>query len=199
MKEIIGRGAEAILYKGEVFGQQALIKDRIKKGYRVDELDIKLRKHRTKREGRLLSEARRAGVNTPAVLKKEETKLFLEFIEGDLIRELVPELEKKSLEELMRLIGDRVRRLHINDIIHGDLTTSNMIKSGGEVYLIDFGLGFFSDSLEDKAVDIHVFKEALKSKHNQVWELCFDAFKEGYGEEGVLRRLKKVEERGRYK
>lgn len=204
MKKIIGRGAEAILYKGEVYGQEVLIKDRIKKGYRIKELDRELRRQRTKREANLLSEARRAGVDTPAVLKTEETKLFLGFIEGQLVRELIPELKEGELKGLMETIGKEVGRLHSSNIIHGDLTTSNMIKNETGLYFIDFGLGFPSSSIEDKAVDIHVLKEALESKHHKVWKKCFSAFEKGYGrtynkKAEVFRRIAAVERRGRYK
>lgn len=205
MEEIIGRGAEAILYKEKVYGEPALVKDRIKKGYRIKELDIKLRKQRTKREADLLSEARRIGVKTPAVLKTKETKLFLELIEGRLVRELIPELDRKELGKLMKTLGKKVGKLHVNDIVHGDLTTSNMIKKEDGLYFIDFGLGFVSSSVEDKAVDLHVLKEALKSRHNEVWKTCFSAFKKGYKKvdekeaKEVLKRLKVVEKRGRYK
>lgn len=205
MKKIIGRGAEAILYKGELYNRTVLIKERIKKGYRIKELDRRLRRQRTKREARLLSEARRAGVNAPAVLKEEETKLFLEFIQGELVKDILKNLETKEIEELMEKIGVKVGKLHMNDIVHGDLTTSNLIKLDDKIYFIDFGLGFISSSIEDKAVDIHVLKGALESKHNQIWEICFSSFKKGYKKPNpeeaaeVLKRLKVVEKRGRYK
>ena len=93
--------------------------------------------------------------------------------------------------------------MHQQGIIHGDLTTSNMILSEKDkkVYFIDFGLAFHSIKTEDKAVDIHLLKEALQSKHfliaNEIWK----EFVRVYGKQNkeVLERLEKVEKRGRYK
>ena len=93
--------------------------------------------------------------------------------------------------------------MHNNNIIHGDLTTSNMILNK-EVFFIDFGLSFFSEKIEDKAVDLHLLKEALESKHSNIWERSYKAaldsyFKKAVDGRQVLERIKIVEKRGRYK
>jgi len=98
----------------------------------------------------------------------------------------------------MREIGRSVRKLHDANIIHGDLTTSNMILKD-KVYFIDFGLGFFSTRIEDKAVDLFLFKKALESKHHEVWEECFKEVLKAYGDQKVMERLKEIEKRGRYR
>ena len=72
-------------------------------------------------------------------------------------------LEKQK--QIMGLIGESVARIHQKDIIHGDLTTSNMIFKNEKVFFIDFGLGYISRKIEDKAVDIHLLKQALEAKH----------------------------------
>ncbi|HLC62675.1 MAG TPA: O-sialoglycoprotein endopeptidase, partial [Candidatus Nanoarchaeia archaeon] len=82
-------------------------------------------------------------------------------------------------------------------------TTSNMIYSK-EIYFIDFGLSFFSEKAEDKAVDLHLLKEALESKHYKIWEECFKSVLEAYKKEAnksgeTLKRLEAVEKRGRYR
>ena len=126
----------------------------------------------------------------------------MELVEGELIKDFLEKATKKSRSELCLKIGKIVSKLHQAGIVHGDLTTSNMILRGGEVCLIDFGLAEKSDRTEDKAVDIHLFKQALISKHSSFWEYCFKAFVEGYSVEGrtkdVFERLKKIEKRGRY-
>jgi TP53 regulating kinase-like protein len=99
-------------------------------------------------------------------------------------------------------LGENIAVLHQNDIIHGDLTTSNMILKNNKIYFIDFGLGFQSARIEDKAVDLHLLRQALESKHFKHWQTLFDAVLLGYkklGNEAVLLQLKKVESRGRYK
>ena len=75
---------------------------------------------------------------------------------------------------------------------------------GKEIYFIDFGLSYFSHKIEDKAVDLHLLKQALESKHYKVWEKCFKAALKAYKKESedtkeVLKRLETVEKRGRYK
>jgi len=100
-------------------------------------------------------------------------------------------------------LGKKIGILHSNNIIHGDLTTSNMILDN-EIKFIDFGLSFFSTKEEDKAVDLHLLRQALESKHHDIWEKCFEAalkgYKKSYPEHSiVLNRLQKVEARGRNK
>ncbi len=189
--EKIAQGAEAIIYKTK----SDVIKDRIKKGYRLPEIDNSLRTKRTKHEAELLNRAARAGVNVPSVLKIEKTKIHLAFINGVKVRDF---LNKSNCEEVCEAIGSDVAKLHSANVVHGDLTTSNIIWNE-KPYFIDFGLSQFSEKIEDKAVDIHLFKECLKASHFDIYRQCWDAFKEGYGNEDVLKQLEKVEARGRYK
>ena len=114
-------------------------------------------------------------------------------------------VSRKSLisVNLVKEIGEKIAVLHNNHIIHGDLTTSNMIFNE-EVYFIDFGLSFFSHKIEDKAVDLHLLKQALESKHYKIWEKAFKTALETYkknaeNSDEILKRLEKVEKRGRYK
>ncbi|MEI6850166.1 MAG: serine/threonine protein kinase, partial [archaeon] len=89
------------------------------------------------------------------------------------------------------------------NIIHGDLTTSNMIYSKNEVYFIDFGLGYESSNIEDKATDLHLIKQALEAKHFKYFEKLFNSILKGYkiskNYSLVVKRLEAVEKRGRYK
>lgn len=192
--EEIARGAEAVIYRE---GNE-LVKDRIKKGYRIPELDTKLRKERTRAEARLLTEARSVGVSTPKVLEVSETKVRMELIEGEKLRDIL-----NIRPELAEDIGTAIGRLHAAGIVHGDLTTSNMILSEGKIFLIDFGLGFFSKKPEDLATDLTVFKEALRSVHfavlEKVWvEFCSSYGKEFSGAGKVFKALESIEKRGRY-
>ncbi|RMD67048.1 Kae1-associated serine/threonine protein kinase [Candidatus Pacearchaeota archaeon] len=201
-ERIVQRGAEALLVKrGE-----RLIKRRIKKGYRLRELDEKLRKLRTRAEARLLARAiEKAGINVPKVLKVDEgaKEIEMEFVKGKRLSDWLDSLE--SWEKVCMEIGRNIAALHEQDIVHGDLTTSNMILSlDGKLYFIDFGLGFGNARVEDKAVDLHLIKQALEAKHFTNWEKFFAKIIEGYKEasknsEKVLARLNKVEARGRYK
>lgn len=195
MKEI-ARGAEAVLFEDK----DRIIKHRLKKSYRIKELDDELRKQRTRKEARLLQ---KIPVPHPELIESDDKeKIVMKRIKGKKLREV---LDKKPL--LARRVGELVADLHNHNIIHGDLTTSNMIISDTgkkqELVFIDFGLSFHSHKIEDKAVDIHLFKQALNSKHHQVYDKALKAFLQGYKKvnkyKEILKRLEKVEIRGRYK
>jgi TP53 regulating kinase-like protein len=195
--KILHRGAEAILYVNE---QGKLVKERIKKSYRINQIDQKLRKFRTRREGKLL---RNSPVPVPEVFEVDENdmKIIMDYIKGDVIKDILDNSRKRK--KICRKIGEQVAKLHDNNIIHGDLTTSNMILKNGVVYFIDFGLGFTSDKTEDKAVDIHLLKQALEAKHHKHSKKLFNQVLKGYkkspNSKEVLARLEKVGSRGRYK
>ncbi len=159
MKEI-ARGAEAVLYEDK----NTIIKHRLKKTYRIKELDDELRKQRTKREANLL---KKITIPHPTLIQTDEKeKIVMEKIKGEKLREV---LDKKPV--LAKRVGELVAELHNKHIIHGDLTTSNMIlDKDNKVVFIDFGLSFHSHKIEDKAVDIHLFKQALNSKHHKVYD-----------------------------
>src|SRR3989338_5435896 len=194
---LIAKGAEAAITREN----ETIIKERIKKGYRLPEIDDKLRKRRTALEARLLREARRAGVNTPQVLEEGKTTLVLEFIDGQKVKDI---LNKENFGEIFEKIGASVAKLHSYDIIHGDLTTSNMILNEKGLWLIDFGLGFISKRAEDKAVDLYLLHEALESTHfdilEEAWSSILASYKKRYEDSGkVIKALLDVEKRGRYK
>lgn len=123
MKKILSRGAEAVIYlEGD-----RVIKERLKKSYRLPELDKKIIKHRTKSETKIMKKAAEI-VNTPKPEDiKEEDKIIIPFIDGDKLSEKLNSYDKKKQEEVMRKVGIEVAKLHKEGIIHGDLTTSNMI------------------------------------------------------------------------
>ncbi len=189
------QGAEARIYvKG-----RTLIKKRIKKSYRIKEIDDELRRTRTRREARILQKLNKI-VKTPKFIGVDDTEIMMEYIDGQKVSEI---LNAKNYKRICQEIGNIIGKLHTNNIIHGDLTTSNFILKG-DVYIIDFGLSFHSTKIEDKAVDLHLLKHALESKHYDIFEQAFSevvksylkTFKDG---KDVLKRLEKVELRGRYK
>ncbi|MBN2422334.1 Kae1-associated serine/threonine protein kinase [Candidatus Woesearchaeota archaeon] len=195
MKQI-AQGAEAKIF----LDHGMIIKNRFKKSYRLKEIDVALRKFRTRRESKVL-EKLPLEVKGPKLLKMDdkEMNIEMEFINGPKVRDI---LDDKL--ELGKEIGKKIAILHNAEIIHGDLTTSNMIFHNNKVYFIDFGLSFFSHKVEDKAVDLHLLKQALESKHYKVYEKAFKLVLQGYKEksndyEGIIQRFEKVEGRGRYK
>lgn len=205
MTKILAQGAEAII----TLDENKIIKDRISKSYRLKELDDKIRKQRTQKEARILFKAKEI-INVPRVFntnKKGEVndkfKIEMEFIDGDKLSEHLNNYHYEKQFEVMQTLGEEVAKLHEKDIIHGDLTTSNTILKDKKVFIIDFGLGFISKRIEDRAVDLHLIKQALEAKHFKNWEELFENFLKGYNEykkhKEVLEQLKKVEGRGRYR
>lgn len=196
MKKQIDKGAEAIIYLDE-----NIIKDRIKKSYRLKEIDEKLRKSRTKREAKVLEKLTLTNFPVPKLIYCDKKEIIeMEHIKGPKLRDV---LEKKDYIRLSKELGKKIAIMHNNHIIHGDLTTSNMILNN-EIFFIDFGLSFFSHKIEDKAVDLHLLKQALESKHYKIWKKSFNAALNSYKKEcnngkEIIARLEKVEARGRYK
>ncbi|MEA3378102.1 MAG: KEOPS complex kinase/ATPase Bud32 [Nanoarchaeota archaeon] len=196
----IAQGAEAIIY----LQGNKIIKERIRKKYRHEEIDKRIRKKTTRFESRLLKKASEI-VPVPKVLNTCDKAMIIEmeFIKGKKLRDIVDKMSLKERKDVFKRIGKKVAKLHNKDIIHGDLTTSNMLIKE-KIYFIDFGLGFISTKVEDKAVDLHLLKQALESKHHQHFKELFDAVMDGYKEEikdfEILhKRFEKVEARGRYK
>ncbi len=197
---VIQQGAEAIIHKIK----NKVVKDRIKKSYRISELDNKIRTRRTRSETKLLIKASEI-IDIPKVIKSDDKskKIEMDFIDGKKLSEHLDKFQLKKQLNICNQIGKDIAKLHDQDIIHGDLTTSNMILKKGKIYFIDFGLGYISRKFEDKAVDIHLFRQALEAKHFRHWEKLFKEFLKGYKKSKdynqTLQRFKAVEKRGRYK
>jgi Kae1-associated kinase Bud32 len=198
--KLLAQGAESKLFLED----NKIVKNRFVKTYRIKEIDDKLRNFRTRREAKILDKLLKINFSCPKLISNNEKDILeIEYINGELVKNI---LNKKNCIKLSKEIGEKIAILHNNGIIHHDLTTSNMIlkKEDNKVYFIDFGLSFFSEKIEDKAVDLHLLKEALESKHSDIWEGCYKAALDGYskkadGAEEVLKRLEIVEKRGRYK
>jgi len=199
--KLIGRGAEAEVYEDK----DSVVKKRVEKDYRIKEIDAPIRRFRTKREGKVIDKLKVIGIPVPSVESVDVDKgiLKIEKIKGVKLRD---KLNTKNYSKLCKDMGKMIAEMHNNDVIHGDLTTSNMIFENKlkKIFLIDFGLSFFSSKVEDKAVDIHLFRQALESKHNQFWEKGFKVFISGYGSKSehfkeIMGRFDQVENRGRNK
>ena len=196
--ETIAQGAEAIL----VMDKGLLEKKRTQKGYRNKKLDFLIRKHRTRRESKLLQKAKSI-ILVPEVKKTEEFTIKMQYLGKKKISEYLDKFPEKKQDKICKEIGKNISKLHNNNIIHGDLTTSNMILLKNKVYFIDFGLGFHSARIEDRAVDIHLLSQALKSKHFKRWKNLFKSVLKGYKNykkySQVIGQFQKVQVRGRYK
>ncbi len=204
--KIIQQGAEAKILLNEK--NNLIIKHRISKSYRHSELDKKIIKRRTKSETKLLKKASET-ISVPIPEKpKEFNKIIMPYIKGKKLSENLDKLPIKKQKEIMETVGKNIAKLHKEDIIHGDLTTSNMIfiPKSKEVFFIDFGLGFISKKIEDKAVDLHLLKQALEAKHFINWKILlkevFDSYEKtlkSSESKKVFERITAIERRGRYR
>jgi len=205
---LIKKGAEASLFLEEWHGLKVILKKRLSKKYRVPELDRTIQIQRTKHEPHVIHRAKEAGVPTPVIYMVDlaEATIVMEYVEGKQVKNVLNELPTEKRIKLCRYIGELIGKLHGSGIIHGDLTTSNMILTPtGKMVFIDFGLSEQTMEVEAKGVDLHLLKRALHSTHYLHADECFEAIMEGYektvGEKEaklVLEKILEIEKRGRY-
>ena len=207
--KLLYRGAEADVFRGDWCGHPAVYKMRKPLLYRLPELDKLIRSQRTVREAQMIHQSRLAGVSTPHLyyLSPHEALLVMEFIEGKRLKTLLlePGLARGRVETLGEKFGRSIARLHAAGIMHGDLTTSNVIVEGDGLSLIDFGLAVHSQRLEDQAVDLRLIKETLTGAHNSVSKPFMQSLLSGYSSvlggkraEAATKKLAEIERRGRY-
>ncbi len=202
--KIMQRGAEAVLCLEKRDSKRVVVKERVRKGYRISQIDREIRLGRTRHEVRLLEKSRRAGVNSPGVLETGDFTIVMDYIDGERVKDILNTLPERKMEKVCALIGESAARLHEAGIVHGDLTTSNMILSKGRLFIIDFGLGMASNRVEDMAVDMFLLREALRSAHfpvfEQAWKNIIKVYKQEYSKSNeILARFEKINMRRRYK
>ena len=193
--KIIQQGAEATI----LLDKNQIIKNRIPKSYRLPILDKRLRKSRTKAEAKIINKLQSI-INVPKIVDTDNQEtIIMEHIEG---KKLSEQLEKLDWKKICKQLAETITKLHNQNIIHGDLTTSNMIYKNKKLCLIDFGLGFHSHKIEDKAVDLHLLKQALEAKHFSIFPEAFNIILENYKanqSDLIIKRIEIIEKRGRYR
>jgi TP53 regulating kinase-like protein len=208
MNILLKKGAEASIYLADWYGKRVVIKQRLPKRYRPEQLDQTIRRYRTIHEPQLMHEAKLAGVPTPIIflVDVENSTLVMQYIGGRQVKQVLDALTEPERENICKRIGEDVAKLHNHGVVHGDLTTSNIILSSeGRIIFVDFGLGEKTVELEPKGVDLHLLRRALQSTHFQFAEQCFSWVLKGYGEVMggdvaaiVLEKVREIEKRGRY-
>ncbi|WP_292460789.1 bifunctional N(6)-L-threonylcarbamoyladenine synthase/serine/threonine protein kinase [Methanothermococcus sp.] len=235
-EHLIGKGAEADIKKTSYLGWDTITKERIIKNYRIHELDELIRHRRIIKEARFLALVKDFNICAPYIfdVDRENNIITMSYINGKLAKE---EIENGNLN-CCYYIGAIIGKLHENDIIHNDLTTSNFIvgedydvknnnndkehikeheecnqnnqnnKKGkkinknNKVYIIDFGLGKFSNLIEDKAVDLIVLKKSILSIHfdrfEDIWVKILEGYKTYSQWKTVINHMEDVEKRARY-
>ena len=197
-------GAEARLDSGKWMGREVVLKQRVVKGYRHPTLDKSLQATRIKNEARLMLEARRAGIPVPVIysIDLSENRIVMEEVKGPRVKDALEALPVDGARAVCRKIGEVAAALHSHDIVHGDLTTSNMLMDGDRIVVIDFSLGSKSSDMEDKGVDMHLLEEAFHSAHykrSELYDDVKDSYTKAYADGAeVLKKVKEIEKRGRY-
>lgn len=210
--QLVKQGAEARIYQGLYLGRPTIAKERFVKTYRHPDLDSSLTKERIKAEVRAIGKCKSVGILTPAIYSVDFQRriIFMEQIENSVtLKEYINSSTKDERKSMSSYVGTVLGKMHSSNIVHGDLTTSNMLvlnqKDGNsdfKVALIDFGLSRIDTSAESKGVDLYVLERALISTHstaNEVFPLILDGYKKGNknGNKQVLHKLEEVRARGR--
>jgi len=240
MSILLSQGAEGKIYIGEFLSKKCLVKERFKKKYRVEELDKKLTKERMLSESRNILRASKKGIKVPTIyfVDLTERKIYMEYLENSCQLKIIlqsiyslPDISsyESLLEKISQDLGDMLSKLHSENLIHGDLTPSNILlkikddtgsdllnnaeklilekKNYDDMYLIDFGLSSVSlstsSALEDKAVDLYVLKRAMISsnpKSEELFDKAMNIYKNKcQNGEEIINKYKNVEMRGRKK
>lgn len=207
---LIKQGAEARVFESTFVGRRCIVKERFSKKYRHPSLDSKLTLKRLNAEARCMTKARRLGVSTPVLyaVDPDQHTLTFEYVEGPSVKDIFLDfglhgIVEEQMEDIALQIGNAIGKLHDGGLIHGDLTTSNMLirSDKNQLVLIDFGLSFTSTIPEDKAVDLYVLERALLSLHSSCGNVM-DRILSGYRKSSkqwssTLNKLAQVRQRGR--
>ena len=203
-----GRRTDGAADDVEVTGAEAtvsieadrVVKERVPRSYRHPTLDERLRTERTRQEVRLTSDARRHGVPTPLVrdVDLRDSRIVFQRVGDD-------DLRASLTEPHVRDVGRALARIHDAGFVHGDPTTRNVRvrpDTDRRTFLIDFGLGYYTDEPEDHAMDLHVLAQSLAGTADDpeaLFEAALSAYRDEAGDAGpVLASLDDIEGRGRY-
>ncbi|MBR5503397.1 MAG: bifunctional N(6)-L-threonylcarbamoyladenine synthase/serine/threonine protein kinase [Methanobrevibacter sp.] len=214
--DLKAKGAESDIFEAKWLGRDAIVKQRVSKSYRIPEIDNNIRRHRTRSEAKILSDVKKTGLRSPILydINLDEKYIVMEKLNGPLVKDIMHELDDDKRKELSYAIGENIRLFHDGDIIHGDLTGSNMIllndgslskddsslnmDFSNNLAIFDFGLGKYSDLLEDKAADLLVLKKSFQSIDYDIANECFNWILEAYDSDKISDKIAEIEGRGRY-
>lgn len=204
---LLSKGAEAALICTKWQNRSVIVKYRIPKNYRLSEIDSRLRMQRTILESRVLLDLGEKGIPVPVIydVNPSQGYFIMKFIEGKRLKDMIPQLASSELSQIFFQIGMIIAQIHMYNWIHGDLTTSNIIYTlNKSLFFIDFGLAQNTTTIEDRAVDLHLFKRVITSTHNLFFEDTYPAFIQGYiqgfgkGAHEIIEKIALIELRGRY-
>lgn len=221
-KELLKQGAEGRLYIEDFNGTKCLVKERFVKLYRHPNLDRQITRQRIKAETKASGRCLTAGILAPKIIHTDlnDRKIYMEYFENSitvkeylnkflLSRNINGEEKNRLITDLFNRIGKIIGTMHANNIIHGDLTTSNILLNPKnedfqeyDVIMIDFGLSHYEEGAEDKGVDLYVLERALLSTHSEIpnlFEIILSKYRElnTKEQETVIAKFEEVRARGR--
>jgi TP53 regulating kinase-like protein len=175
--------------------------------YRLPVLDDAIRRQRTVREAEIMHRVKTSGVSAPFIYDVDvpSATLVMEFIDGERVRDLIGDSSAGAIEGIFEEFGRSVAKMHSSGIMHGDLTTANVVRRRRSLVFLDFGLSVHSSKVEDHAVDLRLIKETLVGAHPEVSSRALDSLFLGYASgvgqkrsRAVFKQLQNIERRGRY-
>lgn len=207
-QQIYHKGAEAEISSTSLHELRMIAKHRVAKKYRSPLLDSKIRRERTISEAFILHEAKRAGVRVPSVVRVDldTNTIIMTRVNGPVLRECLDQMSAKDAKKMFRTLGHQIAMLHAAGIVHGDLTTSNVILAEPDrPFLVDFGMSRRSAQPEDRGVDLHLMWRSVSATHNQngiaLSKQLFEGYKEVAGTkmaQSTLAKTREIARRGRY-
>lgn len=188
--ERVSEGAEAVLFEVRLSGKPLLVKMRNRKAWRIAGIDGELRERRTRKEAKLMISAKKAGAAVPGVVAIGKYSIFMQKIEGRLLKDAKPTAKE------MQTIGRYLSYMHAKGITHGDFTSANLMLTKNGPFIIDFGLGNFSNSEEEKALDLLLLERSLNKADYANAMRGYASVSNEYLK--VVPRLNEIKKRGRY-
>ena len=201
------RGAEADLYLTTIGPWKAVVKRRVRKKYRVPQLDERIRRERTIRESHAISDVKRAGIRAPSVIEIDlkDFAISMSYVEGTVARAALDSTSKRESSKILCEVGEQLGLLHGFGMVHGDMTTSNIIISTeGHPFLVDFGMSSHSTEAEDRGTDLHLLQRSIATSHLINLKHGEKPIQEGYRKalgtdaKSSFRKQKEIARRGRY-
>ncbi len=204
----IYRGAESIVRLIKENNRYIIEKYRMPRTYRIKQIDEKLRKRRTKQEANILKKSEQYSLPAPRLIEVDKYTIKMEYIDG--IKKTSEEIDKADVKNL----GQILAQFHNKNIIHGDFTLANILfkyplkdsntnkpksdikNKNHSIFVIDFGLGFFSNAIEHKAIDAFTMFRSLGEEKGILFLKSY--LEQVESNKMIARRILKIRSRFRY-
>ncbi|KAH0577172.1 TP53 regulating kinase [Spironucleus salmonicida] len=190
--KVVFQGAESKILLNE---HNQIVKTRFSKKYKHPTIDQRHRARRTKGEAKILQILNERGISAPIMISYNDDTIVMEFLDFPQLTSILNENKNEESKNALISLAQVISQLHDLQIVHNDLTPSNVLFDGQKAIIIDFGLAQRGKtSVEDLAVDLYVLERSLNAMGKGEF---FEYFISAYQNDLVKKRLKEVEKRGR--